>query len=632
MRLRLAALTLAAALVCCGTALGQGETLVVRDVSVSEFPRVHLQVDVPGGDAVTAAAFDFHENGHQVEVLSAQSVQADPMDVFLVLDTSGSMRGASLDAAKSAARAFVAELQDGSRVGVVAFSETARTAAPLGASDGPVIEAAIDALDAGGETALYDALRTTADQATRSGAKRPIAVLLSDGGDTVSRGSLDDGVKALQAAGVPVLVVALPSAEADVGVLETIATQTGGRFVGVAQAEALTSVYQDLARGLQTTWDVTYVSRRPSTKDIDVVISVADAGRTLTGSTTIPNPLFEATADREALMLDPVPTANVMTLAGAGTLVFVSVFALVAGLVLLFVRPKSALDHVRYYDQMHEAAETPAAGEEYSSRVTSSLMSAVDYVAGKRGISTFVYEQLDRAGWPLRPTEYIAAHLLFVVVTGALFTWLSGSLTVGVLVIVLAVLVPIMVVDGRIRARERAFEKQLPDVLNLIAGALRAGWGLQQSVDLVVEQMAPPVSTEFARAQTEVRLGRPVEEALETVARRTRSEDFSWAVTAIGIQRDVGGNLAEVLDLVAATIRDRGALKRQIAGLTAEGRLSAWILLLLPFVLIGLLMVVNPSYIAALFSTGPGLVMLVIGGVLLLTGALWLRSIVTIEV
>ncbi|MHB8050818.1 MAG: type II secretion system F family protein, partial [Coriobacteriia bacterium] len=173
---------------------------------------------------------------------------------------------------------------------------------------------------------------------------------------------------------------------------------------------------------------------------------------------------------------------------------------------------------------------------------------------------------------------------------------------------------------------------QLPDVLNLIAGALRAGWGLQQSVDLVVEQMAPPVSTEFARAQTEVRLGRPVEEALETVARRTRSEDFSWAVTAIGIQRDVGGNLAEVLDLVAATIRDRGALKRQIAGLTAEGRLSAWILLLLPFVLIGLLMVVNPSYIAALFSTGPGLVMLVIGGVLLLTGALWLRSIVTIEV
>lgn len=632
MRHRLAALTLAAVLVCCGTASAQDAGLVVRDVSVSEFPRVRLQIDVPASDAVTAAAFDFRENGHEVEIMSATSIQADPMDVFLVLDTSGSMRGPSLDAAKSAARAFLVELQAGSRAGVVAFSETARTMAPLGASDGPVMEAAIDGLDAGGETALYDALRTTAEQATRSGAKRPIAILLSDGGDTVSRGSLDEGVKALQAAGVPVLVVALPSAEADVGVLETIATQTGGRFVGVAEADALTSVYQDLARGLQSTWDVVYVSRRPSTKDIDLLISVTDADHALTGSATIPNPLFDATAGRDVRVLDPVPAANLMTLAGAGALVFVSVFALVAGLVLLFMRPKSALDHIRYYDQMHEAAEAPAAGEEYSTRVTSSLMGAVEYLAGKRGVSAFVYEQLDRAGWPLRPTEYITAHLLFVIAAGALTAWLSSSLAVGVLVIALAVLVPIIVVDARIRSRERAFEVQLPDVLNLIAGALRAGWGLQQSIDLVVEQMAPPVSTEFARAQTEVRLGRPVEEALETVARRTRSEDFSWAVTAIGIQRDVGGNLAEVLDLVAATIRDRGALKRQIAGLTAEGRLSAWILLLLPFVLIGMLMVVNPGYIAGLFATGPGLVMLVIGGVLLLVGALWLRSIVTIEV
>lgn len=168
----------------------------------------------------------------------------------------------------------------------------------------------------------------------------------------------------------------------------------------------------------------------------------------------------------------------------------------------------------------------------------------------------------------------------------------------------------------------------MPDVLNLMVGALRAGWGLQQSIDLVVEQVAPPVSTEFARAQTEVRLGRPVEEALETVARRTRSEDFSWAVTAIGIQRDVGGNLAEVLDLVAATIRDRGALQRQISGLTAEGRLSAWILLVLPFVMIVLLMVVNPGYLTQLFTTGLGRGMLLTGGVLLLVGTLWLRSVV----
>ena len=128
-----------------------------------------------------------------------------------------------------------------------------------------------------------------------------------------------------------------------------------------------------------------------------------------------------------------------------------------------------------------------------------------------------------------------------------------------------------------------------------MAGSLRAGWGLQQSVDLVVEQMAPPVSDEFKRAQTEIRLGRPVEDALETVAVRTQSDDFMWAVTAIGIQRDVGGNLAEVLDVVAATIRDRMALRRQISALTAEGRLSAWVLLILPFVLVTVALLREPA-------------------------------------
>jgi tight adherence protein B len=281
---------------------------------------------------------------------------------------------------------------------------------------------------------------------------------------------------------------------------------------------------------------------------------------------------------------------------------------------------------------MQEGAEGGDVTEQYSSRVTSSVMGAVDYVAGKRGINTFVYEQLDRAGWPLRPTEYIVMHLAIVIVAGVLAMWMSGSVLVGILVVVAAVIVPLIVVDARIRSRHAAFEAQLPDVLNLIAGALRAGWGLQQSIDLVVEQMSPPVSSEFARAQTEVRLGRSVEEALETVARRTQSEDFSWAVTAIGIQRDVGGNLAEVLDVVAATIRDRGALKRQISGLTAEGRLSAWILLVLPFVLVFTLSVLNPAYMLGLFTSVPGLVMIAIGSTLLVVGAVWLRNIVTIEV
>jgi tight adherence protein B len=615
-----------------GIASAQNGSLVVRDVSVAEFPRVNLAVDIPVSDGTPEATFSVMENGHEAEVLTAEAVQADPMDVFLVLDTSGSMKGASLDAAKAAAMAFAEELQDGSRVAVVAFSATARLVSPILAPESSAVEPAIGGLSAEGETALYDALQLTAEEASRAGAKRPIAVLLSDGGDTVSRSSLDDAVKSLRAAGLPVLVVALPSAEADSGVLETIASQTGGRFVGVAEAAALADVYQELARGLQTTWSVTYVSRRPATKDIDVVLTATDEGNVMSGSALVPNPLFDASASTGVQTLEAVPPASVITLTGAGLLVFVSVFALLVSLVLLLMRPRTALDQMKYYDQLHESGETPSVGEDYSGKVTSSLVGALDYIAGKRGMRKFIYEQLDRAGWPLRPTEYMTLHLVTVIAVGVVTSLVSGTILVGFLAVLVATVVPLVILDNRIRNRRSAFERQLPDVLNLIAGALRAGWGLQQSIDLVVEQMSPPVSTEFARAQTEIRLGRSVEDALGTVAKRTQSEDFTWVVTAIGIQRDVGGNLAEVLDVVAATIRDRGALKRQISGLTAEGRLSAWILMLLPFVLVGLIAVVNPVYLSGLFATVPGLIMVFIGGALLIIGAIWLRNVVTIEV
>lgn len=613
-------------------AFGQQDGIIVRSVSVDEFPRVKVQMDVPvvGSDEDSQADVRVVENGRSAEVISAKAVPAEPVDVFLVVDTSGSMKGASLQAAKSAASAFMQELQAGSRVSIIAFSATASMVTPMAVDAGTVVPAAVESLQATGETALYDALCLTARESLRAGARRPIAVVLSDGGDTVSRNSLDGAIKELRGAGIPVLVVGLPSAEADSAVLETIASQTGGRFVGITQLDMLTETYRDIARGLQTTWDVTYVSHRPATKDIDVEIALTQAGQTIVGSTIVANPLFDPESSNGDIALKPVPPASVITLAGAGLLVFLAMFAFVTGIALIVVRPRTALTTLKFYDQM-QAGDIAAASEDYSSKVTSSLVGAVDYLAGKHGIKRFVYEQLDRAGWPLRPAEYITMHLAIVIGAGGAASLLSGSFILSLLAVLLATVVPLAIVDARIRSRGNAFAQQLPDVLALIAGALRAGWGLQQSIDLVVEQMSPPVSSEFARAQTEVRLGRQVEDALATVAQRTQSEDFTWAVTAIGIQRDVGGNLAEVLDVVAATIRDRQALKRQISSLTAEGRLSAWILLLLPFVLIGALLMLNPNYLSGLFH-GDGMLMLVIGVVLLVIGALWLRKIVTIEV
>lgn len=622
---------LALALVVTAAAVAAELPLVVADITLEQYPRVGLELTLPaeltaGGSSPT---FEVTENTRRVEVISAAKPKTEPVDVVLVIDTSGSMRGSSLDAAKEAARAFAAKLQPDSRLSVVTFADRPRLAMPL-TDTRRGLDIVLRQLQAEGETALYDALGLAATEARRAEVKRPVIVLLSDGGDTVSRRDLDFALKEVKAARAPVLVVALPSAEADFGTLRSIARQTGGRFSTVAKAEDLATFYESLAQELQTTWHVTFVSRRPATKDLDIEIKATSSGPTAVAHSVVPNPRF-VTDGRSGTTLQPVAPANVLTLAVAMVFIFISVAAATAAAALMLVRPRTTLDQMRYYDQTRQAIEDEDSGE-YSNRVTSSILGAVDYVAGRRGMKRFVYESLERAGLPIRPTEYIAGHLLLVLFSGVLVQLATGRMVASILTVVVATLLPIVWVDSRIKSRQKAFEEMLPDILNLMAGALRAGWGLQQSIDLVVEQMRAPAREEFQRAQTEIRLGRSVEDALGAIADRIQSEDFRWAVTAIGIQREVGGNLAEVLDIVAKTIRDRGALMRQIAALTAEGRLSAWVLMLLPFVLVTLLSFLNPEYLSKLVTTGPGLFMVFTGVVLLVVGGLWLRKVVTIEV
>ncbi len=166
----------------------------------------------------------------------------------------------------------------------------------------------------------------------------------------------------------------------------------------------------------------------------------------------------------------------------------------------------------------------------------------------------------------------------------------------------------------------------------MIAGSIRAGYSFLQAISVAVEETLPPMSDEFRRVLAEARLGFPLEEALEKMADRVGEQNFYWTVMAINIQREVGGNLAEVLEILADTIRDRDRVKRQIKTLTAEGRLSAIILVLLPIFMIFMLSVLNPTYISELFTTSIGLLMILIGSILMLLGGLWLKKIVTIEV
>jgi tight adherence protein B len=172
----------------------------------------------------------------------------------------------------------------------------------------------------------------------------------------------------------------------------------------------------------------------------------------------------------------------------------------------------------------------------------------------------------------------------------------------------------------------------LPDILSILASSLRAGHSFLQGLDAVGREIGGPGGEEFGRLTAEIRLGKTVDTALIDLAERIGSDDFRWAVLAVTVQREVGGNLAEVLDTVADTMRERDQIRRQVEVLSAEGRLSLYILAGLPIVIGLYLALVNPEYISLLFSTQLGLVMIVTATCLEILGVYWMRKVVKIDV
>jgi tight adherence protein B len=183
----------------------------------------------------------------------------------------------------------------------------------------------------------------------------------------------------------------------------------------------------------------------------------------------------------------------------------------------------------------------------------------------------------------------------------------------------------------RASRRQAAFADQLDDSLQLMAGSLRAGHSLLRAVDSVSQEADAPTSEEFSRIVNETRVGRDLNDALDEVAERMGSDDFTWVAQAIAIHREVGGNLAEVLDAVGQTIRERNAIRRQVKALSAEGKLSALVLGGLPFAIIAFLSLTNPAYVAKFTQSIIGYGMIAAAVVLMLMGGFWLKKTVAIK-
>jgi Flp pilus assembly protein TadB len=266
------------------------------------------------------------------------------------------------------------------------------------------------------------------------------------------------------------------------------------------------------------------------------------------------------------------------------------------------------------------------------SALSQRALALVDRVVRARGQRTRLVSQLERSGMRMRPEEWAALQLAAIIALAAVLAFVLHS--------------PLGVIPGaaigwlgcwwfisfKTRRRCAAFEAGLPDALQLVAGAMRAGFTLNQSIGTVAREGNEPIAGEFGRVLTEVRLGTDLEDALEALATRLRSYDMSLVVMAIRTSREVGGNLAEVLQTTAHTMRERVQLHRQVEVLSAEGRLSAKVLIGLPIFLSIYLLTFKQGYLNPLVTTGVGLALLIGGAALLALGSFWLSRIVKIEV
>lgn len=268
-------------------------------------------------------------------------------------------------------------------------------------------------------------------------------------------------------------------------------------------------------------------------------------------------------------------------------------------------------------------------------RLTDRTVGAIDRAIRRRNVVPFTAAELEQAGIRMQPSAFVLM-VISATTVAALLGLLLGDGTVW-MVPLMILFAAFAVVGAKVWLRLRTghrrakFADQLDESLGLLAGGLRAGHSLMRAVDAVSHETEQPTSDEFARIVNETRIGRDLSDSLESTAVRMRSEDFRWVAQAISINREVGGNLSEVLDQVGHTIRERNQVRRQVKSLAAEGKLSAWVLVLLPIGVFAFLLISQPNYFNGFLGNIIGIIALIVAAVLLIVGSLWMMAVVKVK-
>jgi tight adherence protein B len=566
------------------------------------------------------------ENGNRVSALSVMpAAVADDKQfgVVLVIDASWSMRGRAINDALAAARAFAEKRNANQQLAVIAFNRTSKVLLPFTTDAEAIEEALAEPPPLGVHTRLYDAVDKALALLREANIGAGSVVVLSDGADTGSREGLAQLADAARDDHVRIFSVAIKSGAFKPAPLKTLANETAGGYSETASTAQLAAIYDRLGSQLASEYLVRYRSLAGPDENVRVQVVVDRVpGAASTGYVTPSLPeiagrpfhrsLFEAFWQSPAAMM-------LVVLLAAG------LFAL-ALLAVLQPRRSTLRKRMAQFVSVH----LPEERKRHAGVLTGRLMRTAE-------------KSLESTRWWARFKERLeiaeikipAIQIVFWTAVGTLVVmWLLAQIA-GTLFAVLGLGVPLAVraaINRTLERRRYKFAEQLPDNLQVLASAIRAGHSFVGALSVVANEAQDPSRSEFQRVVADEQLGVPLEDALNVVVERMENRDLEQVALVAALQRERGANVAEVLERVTDTIRARFELRRMVKALTAQGRMARWIVSALPVGLLLAITVLNPEYVAPLFSKTAGQVLLIMAAVMVVAGSLVIKRIVEIKV
>lgn len=604
----------------CASALA-ADTVRLTPIGRLRFPDRGYLLDLPRNARLDTSNVDVRENGRPVDelrLMPANEASAS-FGVVLAIDASNSMRGRAYREALAAARTFAGHRSSRELVGAVAFNDRTHVLVRPTADPAALRDALAHPPRLQQGTHIYDAVsgavRLLRDADVASG----VVVLLSDGRDTGSRLAPSGASERARSAHVRVFTVGLRSRNFAPGPLRRLAADTNASYAEARSAHDLHRIYGGLGARLASEYLLAYRSKAAPRSRVHVTLAIEGVGSGDLSYSAGP-----------ARGLGPYHRSIVERFWGSAfsmLVVSLGAMALIGGCAALLLRrrPTTLVSRLGDYLSLapvEEQRRNPLLPERLFSGTESSL-SKTDWWA------RFV-EELEIAGITVVPAQLAVATAAGTLLLGAFLALLAAPLFfLGGAVVPFAVRA---FVKRKLAQVRNDFLEQLPDNLQVLASALRAGHSFTGALAVVANDAPEPARREFQRVVADEQLGVPVENSLREVARRMDSSDVEQVALLAELQREAGGNMAEVLDTVVDTIRDRFDLRRLVKTLTAQGRMARWILTLLPAFLGCVISLLNPGYMRPLFNTTGGRFALFVAVVMVVSGSLVIKRIVNIKV